>query len=79
LEDGTPVDVIISPLSVLSRMNLGQLYETVLGMAAHRLGKKYALPVFEKIVEGAIRKELEEAKFATDGKVTLYDGRTGKP
>lgn len=79
LEDGTPVDVILSPLSVLARMNLGQLYETILGFAASRLSRKYALPVFEKVDEEVIVKILKEAGLPVDGKVTLYDGRTGEP
>lgn len=79
LEDGTPVDVILSPLSVLARMNLGQLYETMLGFAAYKLGKKFALPVFEKVEEEVIQKLLKEAGLPVDGKVILYDGRTGEP
>jgi len=78
LEDGTPVDIIISPLSVLARMNLGQLLEAHLGMAAHRQGKTFALPVFEKTSEEKICLELKAAGFPTDGKVTLYDGRTSE-
>jgi len=79
LEDGTPVDIIISPLSVLSRMNLGQLYEAHLGWAAKKLGCKVAVPVFEKIEEGKIVELLRKAGLPADGKVTLYDGRTGEP
>lgn len=79
LADGTPVDVLLSPLSVLSRMNLGQLYETILGRAAEKLNERFELPVFEKIAEESIKKELERAGFATDGKTTLYDARTGEP
>ena len=79
LEDGTPVDIIISPLSVLSRMNLGQLYEAHLGWAAKKIGYKVAVPVFEKIDEEKIARELKKAGLPTDGKVTLYDGRTGEP
>lgn len=78
-QDGTPVDIIISPLSVLSRMNLGQLLETHLGMAVERLGYKVALPVFEQISEDKIVKELEKANLPQDGRLTLYDGRTGLP
>jgi DNA-directed RNA polymerase subunit beta len=59
-------------------MNLGQLYEAMLGMAAYKLNKKFALPVFEKISEGLIREELKAADFSIDGKVILYDGRTGE-
>jgi len=79
LEDGTPVDIIISPLSVLSRMNLGQLYEAHLGWAAKKLGYKLAIPVFEKIEEEKIVELLRKAGLPADGKVTLYDGRTGEP
>lgn len=79
LEDGTPVDIIISPLSVLSRMNLGQLYEAHLGWAAKKLGCKIAVPVFEKIEEEKIVDFLRKAGLPADGKVTLYDGRTGEP
>jgi DNA-directed RNA polymerase subunit beta len=78
MADGTPVDIIISPLSVLSRMNLGQLLEAHLGMAAAKLGYKVAAPVFENISEERIVSELEKAGYPTSGKMTLYDGRTGK-
>lgn len=79
LEDGRPVDVILSPLSVLSRMNLGQLYETILGFAAKKLGKRYALPVFDRVDEERIKEILQESGLPVDGKMTLYDGRTGEP
>jgi DNA-directed RNA polymerase subunit beta len=78
LNDGTPIDVIISPLSVLARMNLGQLLEAHLGWAAQKLNYKAALPVFEKIGEETIENELKKAKLSTTGKVQLYDGRTGE-
>lgn len=78
LSDGTPVDIIISPLSVLARMNLGQLLEAHLGWAAKKLGYKVALPVFEKIDENIISQELKKAGLPDDGKVQLYDGRTGE-
>lgn len=77
LEDGTPVDIIISPLSVLARMNLGQLLEAHLGWAAQKQGQKFALPVFEKIREDTIEKELKKADLPVSGKTRLYDGRTG--
>lgn len=77
LEDGTPVDIIISPLSVLARMNLGQLLEAHLGWAADKLGYKVALPVFEKLDESVIEQELKKADLPVSGKTTLYDGRTG--
>jgi len=76
--DGTPVDIIISPLSVLARMNLGQLLEAQLGWAAKQLGYKIALPVFEPIDESLIAKELEKAKLPNTGKIQLFDGRTGE-
>jgi DNA-directed RNA polymerase subunit beta len=79
LEDGTPIDIIISPLSVLARMNLGQLLEAHLGFAALLQNKKFAVPVFEKIPEDLICEELKKAGLPVDGKVTLYDGRTGEP
>ena len=79
MEDGTPVDIIISPLSVLSRMNLGQLLEAHLGLAAQKLGFKVAVPVFENISEEKITAELKKAALPINGKMTLYDGRTGQP
>ncbi|MFC1626578.1 DNA-directed RNA polymerase subunit beta [Patescibacteria group bacterium] len=77
--DGTTVDIIISPLSVLSRMNLGQLLEAHLGLAAKLLDKKLALPVFEKVSEERMIKLMKEAGLSEDGKSILYDGRTGEP
>ncbi len=79
LDDGSPVDIIISPLSVLARMNLGQLFETHLGWAAQKLDYKVAVPVFEKIEEGKIAQELKKAGLPVNGKAVLYDGRTGEP
>ncbi|MFH1289114.1 MAG: DNA-directed RNA polymerase subunit beta [Patescibacteria group bacterium] len=79
LEDGTPVDIIISPLSVLTRMNLGQLLEAHLGWAAEKQGFKVSLPVFEKVDEKRITDELTKAGLPIDGKVQLYDGKTGEP
>ncbi len=78
LADGTPVDIVISPISVLARMNLGQLLEAHLGWAASKLGMKIAVPVFENISEEKIISLLEKAGLPTNGKATLYDGRTGK-
>lgn len=78
LEDGTPVDIIISPLSVLARMNMGQLFEASLGWAAKELGYKVAIPAFEHIDEDKIWQELENADLPGTGKVQLYDGRTGQ-
>ena len=78
LEDGTPVDIIISPLSVLARMNLGQLLETHLGWAANKLGYKVAVPAFEEIDEDKIWQELENAGLPVSGKAQLYNGYTGE-
>jgi len=78
LEDGTPVDIIISPLSVLARMNLGQLLECHLGWALNKLGIKAALPVFDRVDENIITTELSKAKLPVSGKARLYDGRSGE-
>jgi DNA-directed RNA polymerase subunit beta len=78
LADGTVIDVIISTLSVLSRMNLGQLLEAHLGIAAKNLNIKVALPVFEHISEEKILGKMKEAGVSLNGKSTLYDGRTGE-
>jgi DNA-directed RNA polymerase subunit beta len=78
LPDGRPVDIIISSLSVLSRMNLGQLLEAQLGLAAEKLGYKVGIPVFEEISEDKIAVELRKAGFPETGKMKLYDGRTGE-
>ncbi len=77
LEDGTPVDVIISPISVLSRMNLGQLLEAHAGWAADKKGIKLALPAFEKMKESRILSLFEEVGLPVSGKVKLIDARTG--
>ncbi len=78
LEDGTPVDIIISPLSVISRMNLGQLLETHLGWAAHKLGYKAAVPAFGGFDEDMLAAELKAAGLPADGKANLYNGKTGE-
>ena len=78
LEDGTTVDVIISPLSVLARMNLGQLFEAHAGWAAQKLGYTIAVPAFEQFDEKKIWDELERAGLPRSGKAQLYDGRTGE-
>jgi DNA-directed RNA polymerase subunit beta len=78
LEDGTPVDIILSPLGVITRMNLGQILETHLGLAANALGYTAATPVLNGITESQIKEELRAAGYPEDGKVTLYDGRTGE-
>jgi len=77
MEDGTPVDVVLNPLGVPSRMNIGQLFETHLGMAAKALGYKVATPPFNGVLDETISDELEKAGFARDGKFQLYDGRDG--
>jgi DNA-directed RNA polymerase subunit beta len=79
LEDGTPIDVILSPLGIISRMNLGQTLETHLGFAAHKLGYKVATPALNGIGEEKIKEELAKAGLPIDGKITLYDGKTGMP
>ena len=78
MEDGTPVDIILSPLGVASRMNLGQILETHLGLAAHALGYKAATPVLNGVTEKQIKEELKKAGYDESGKVTLFDGKTGK-
>ena len=78
MEDGTPIDVILNPLGVPSRMNLGQLFETHLGMAARALGYRVATPSFNGVPSATISDELEKAGLARDGKSQLFDGRTGE-
>ncbi|MDI3339794.1 MAG: DNA-directed RNA polymerase subunit beta [Sphaerobacter sp.] len=78
LPDGTPVDIVLNPIGVPSRMNIGQVLETHLGWAAAALGLKIASPVFDGAKEWQIRELLEQADLPTDGKVELYDGRTGE-
>ena len=79
MADGTPIDIVLSPMGVPSRMNLGQLFETHLGMAARALGYKVATPSFNGVPDEQISDELEKAGFARDGRVQLYDGLTGEP
>ncbi|MCS7093084.1 MAG: DNA-directed RNA polymerase subunit beta [Patescibacteria group bacterium] len=79
LENGTPVDVILSPLSILSRMNLGQLFEVLFGIIAKKNNQRFCIPVFEKIKEELIVESLKKVGFSVDGKVSLYDGQTGQP
>jgi DNA-directed RNA polymerase subunit beta len=78
MEDGSPVDIILSPLGIISRMNLGQLLETHLGFAAKKLGYKVMTPALNGITEEQIKGELKKAGLPEDGKVTLYDGKTGQ-
>ena len=78
LEDGTPVDIVLNPLGVPSRMNLGQIFETLLGWAGFKLGKKYATPIFDGAKMEDIKSELEASGLPLDGRAQLYDGRTGE-
>ncbi len=79
MEDGTPIDIILNPLGVVSRMNLGQILETHLGLAADKLGMIVATPVFDGVQVDKIKELLKEAGYSEDGKMTLYDGKTGEP
>ncbi|MDO5581225.1 MAG: DNA-directed RNA polymerase subunit beta [Planctomycetia bacterium] len=79
LEDGTPIQIMLNPLGVPSRMNVGQILETHLGWAASKLGYGAVTPVFDGATEGQINDELEKAGLPRTGKVRLYDGRTGEP
>jgi DNA-directed RNA polymerase subunit beta len=79
LPDGRPVEIILSPIGVPSRMNVGQILETHLGWAGAALGVRFTTPVFDGATEDDIRVALERAELPTDGKVTLFDGRTGEP
>jgi len=79
MEDGTPVDIVLNPLGVPSRLNVGQIFETHLGWAAHKLNLLFESPIFEGAGEAEIKDYLEKAGIPRDGKVTLYDGRTGEP
>jgi DNA-directed RNA polymerase subunit beta len=78
MADGTPVDIVLNPLGVPSRMNVGQLFETHLGMAARALGMKVASPSFNGVKTSKIKELLKEAGLPDDGKQQLYDGRTGE-
>ena len=79
LPDGTPLDIVLNPLGVPSRMNIGQVLEVHLGYAAHALGWKVATPIFDGANEKDIRETLQLAGLREDGKTVLYDGRTGEP
>ncbi|NLJ70303.1 MAG: DNA-directed RNA polymerase subunit beta, partial [Clostridiaceae bacterium] len=79
MEDGTPLDIVLNPLGVPSRMNIGQLLEVHLGLAANKLGWKVAVPVFDGANENDVVEALKEAGLSEDGKMVLYDGRTGEP
>jgi len=77
-EDGTPVDIILNPLGVPSRMNLGQLYETMLGWAGEILGLRYTTPAFDGASPELVEMEMKKAGLPVNGKVKLIDGRTGE-
>src|ERR671938_479460 len=79
LPDGRPVDIILNPLGVPSRMNVGQILETHLGWAADQIGVKFATPVFDGATEADIRDQLKRAGLPESGKIRLRDGRTGEP
>ncbi len=78
LEDGTPVDIVLNPLGVTSRMNLGQIYETILGWTGEKLGLKFATPIFDGASVEEIAKYCEEANIPMHGHTYLYDGETGE-
>ncbi|MDP3740990.1 MAG: DNA-directed RNA polymerase subunit beta [bacterium] len=78
MEDGTPVDIILNPLGVASRMNLGQILETHLGLAAHKLNYKVASPALDGVSEEAIKEELKKAGYPEGGKVLMFDGKSGR-
>jgi len=78
LEDGTPVDIVLNPLGVPSRMNLGQIYETVLGWAGHKLGMTFSTPIFDGASYEQVNELMVKAGLPKDGKVYLYDGETGE-
>ncbi len=79
LADGKPVDILLNPLGVVSRMNLGQLFEVHLGLAAQSMGVKIATPVFDGVSKEEIVEQLKKNGFPADGKIQLFDGRTGEP
>jgi DNA-directed RNA polymerase subunit beta len=78
LPDGTPMDIVLNPLGVPSRMNIGQIYETVLGWAGLKLGRTYATPIFDGATEEEVSRELTEAGLPTFGRAYLHDGLTGQ-
>ena len=78
MEDGTPMDIVLNPLGVPSRMNIGQIYETVLAWAGKKLDRTYATPIFDGATEEQVQNELEEAGLPSFGRTYLYDGLTGE-
>ncbi|TVP86692.1 MAG: DNA-directed RNA polymerase subunit beta [Acholeplasmataceae bacterium] len=79
MADGTPIDIMLNPLGVPSRMNIGQILEIHLGIAAQKLGVKIATPVFDGVDDSELKEIMAEAGIEPDGKTVLYDGRTGEP
>ena len=79
MEDGTPVDIILNPLGVVSRMNIGQVLESHLGMAARKLGIKVATPVLNGLSVDQVRGVMKKAGMDDDGKMQLINGETGEP
>ncbi len=79
LEDGSPVDIVLNPLGVPSRMNLGQIYETLLGWAGKKLGMNFATPIFDGATVADVEETMKKAGLPVDGRTQLYDGRSGKP
>ncbi|MCR4400083.1 MAG: DNA-directed RNA polymerase subunit beta [Syntrophomonadaceae bacterium] len=79
LPDGTPVEIVLNPLGVPSRMNIGQVLECHLGMIAKMMGVNFATPIFDGATEELIAEKFAQANFPVDGKIQLYDGRTGEP
>ena len=79
LPDGTPVDIMLNPFGVPSRMNIGQILEIHLGLAAAKLGMQYSTPVFDGIDNDDLKEIMDQAQLSSDGKTILYDGRTGEP
>jgi len=78
MEDGTPVDIVLNPLGVPSRMNLGQIYETILAWAGKRLGIKFATPIFDGASEQDVKDYMLKSGLPEDGRIYLYDGRSGE-
>ena len=78
MEDGTPMDIVLNPLGVPSRMNIGQIYETVLAWAGKKLDRTYATPIFDGATEEQVQNELKEAGLPSFGRTYLYDGLTGE-
>jgi len=78
LEDGTPVDIVLNPLGVPSRMNLGQIYETILGWAGKKLNLRFTTPIFDGAAQDEINSYMNKAGLPENGKVYLYDGLTGE-